>query len=219
MNLHTEPFLNQSIKSFCLWTPSCFCGSDCSSSPVVSSGPRTACWELCVEPDVGRPGPSLYTTPAVPQLGTLSAYSRKTQRTDVPEGSKTHSSSAKCARSCFVFDQQSFVSTHSVRLVHRLVVETRADDVKRCHGDGHGHAADHGGYQGREPGVRTQPLWTRRQIGRHSYFPCAVETSVTSHVYLGTRHPVFGGGEGRQLSSWSHHDTRHCPVDTPPETH
>lgn len=112
-----------------------------------------------MEPDVGRPGPSLYTTPAAPRLGKPSAYSLKTQRTVVPKGSKTHSSSAKRARSCFGFDQRSlFVSTHSVRLVHRLVVETRADDVKRCHGDGHGHAADHGGYQGREPGVRTQPL-------------------------------------------------------------
>lgn len=49
-------------------------------------------------------------------------------------------------------------STHSVGLVHRLVVETCADDVKRRHGDGHGHSADGGGHQSGEPAVRTEPL-------------------------------------------------------------
>lgn len=55
-------------------------------------------------------------------------------------------------------DSKTSDSTHPVGLIHRLVVETGADDVKRRHGDGHSHSADHGGYQSGEPAVRTEPL-------------------------------------------------------------
>lgn len=54
--------------------------------------------------------------------------------------------------------------THPVRLVHRLVVETCTDYVKRCHGDGHGHSTDHGSYQSGEPGVWTEPLWGKTLV-------------------------------------------------------
>lgn len=45
-----------------------------------------------------------------------------------------------------------------MRFIHWLVVQTRADDIKRCHGDGHGHSTDHGSHQSNEPAVWTEPL-------------------------------------------------------------
>lgn len=45
-----------------------------------------------------------------------------------------------------------------MRFIHRLVVETCTDDIKRCHGERHSHSTDHGCYQGREPAVWTKQL-------------------------------------------------------------
>lgn len=100
MNLQAElsekdDFYKRSIKSFCL--RSFFRGSDCSSSPVVSSGPKTACWGLCVGPDEGRPGPSLYINPTDPRLGTLSAYNLKIHDTGVPKSDSTQQVSKMCS--------------------------------------------------------------------------------------------------------------------------
>lgn len=92
LNLSEKQF----FWSFCWRSFSCFCCS-ASFSSVVSSGPRRACWGLCVGPDEGRPGPSPYTTPADPRLGTLSAYSPKIRCKGVPKRD-THSKSAKHAR-------------------------------------------------------------------------------------------------------------------------
>lgn len=142
--------------SFCLRSFSCFCCS-ASFSSVVSSGPRRACWGLCVGPNEGRPGPSPYTAPADPRLGTLSAYSPKIRCKGVPKRD-TQQVSKACWFIWKLPDSKTSDSTHPVGLIHRLVVETGADDVKRRHGDGHSHSADHGGYQSGEPAVRTEPL-------------------------------------------------------------
>lgn len=53
--------------------------------------------------------------------------------------------------------------THLLLLVHRLVVQPRADDVERRHGDCYGNAANHGCHQSDQPAVRTEPLW---DVGR-----------------------------------------------------
>lgn len=80
-----------------------------------------------------------------------------------------------------------------MRLIHRLVVETCADDVKWCHGDRHSHPTDHGSYQSREPAVWTEPLegktlmiswgvdfWLQLFI-----YMRAAEMSAGSHMHLG----------------------------------
>lgn len=44
------------------------------------------------------------------------------------------------------------------KLVHWLVVQACADDIKRRHGNGHGDSANHGGDERDEDTVRTEPL-------------------------------------------------------------
>lgn len=53
------------------------------------------------------------------------------------------------------------------KLVHRLVVQSCADDIKRRHGDRHGDSADHGGDESGEAAVRTEPLQTHIQTPVH----------------------------------------------------
>lgn len=164
--------------SFCLRSFSCFCCSDSFSPPAVASGPRRACWGLCVGPNEGRRGPSLYKALGAPRLGTLSAYSPKIHRKGVP---KSQTQQVSKESSLFEISSKSFDPTHFVGLIHRLVVETCADDIKRRHGDGHGHSAEHGGHQSSEPAVRTESLWAKHTWAA-SYFPCAAWRSVTCHV-------------------------------------
>lgn len=134
----------------------------CSGSPlpVVSSDPRRAYWALCVEPSEGRRGPCLYRGPADPQPGTPSACSLKSHGRGVPESpaEKTVSpppslNSSNCIRT------DEIIWTHPAELIHRLVVESGANDVKWSHADGDSDSTDHGSYQSSEPAVWTTPLW------------------------------------------------------------
>lgn len=52
---------------------------------------------------------------------------------------------------------------YPLKLVHWLVVQSSADDIKRRHGDRHGDSADHGGDESGEAAVRTEPLQTHIQ--------------------------------------------------------
>lgn len=45
----------------------------------------------------------------------------------------------------------------------------------------------------------------------------SADRAAASHMYLWLWHPVLGWGEGCQLSSWSHHDSRDGPVYAPPK--
>ena len=121
-------------------------------------------------PNAGRLGPCPCTAPADLQLGTPSAYSLKTHGTDVPERQKENNKLWSYSACLHIklnpikprlstkpkFDE--IISTHPPKLIHRLVVEPRANDVKWRHADGHGDAADHGCDQCREPSVWTEPL-------------------------------------------------------------
>lgn len=49
--------------------------------------------------------------------------------------------------------KQTGVMCHLARLIHRLIVEPRAHDVKRRHAQHHHHTADHAGTEGHQPAV------------------------------------------------------------------
>lgn len=49
-------------------------------------------------------------------------------------------------------------NTHLAQVIHRLVVQSGADNIKRRHGQHHHHAADHAGGQRHQPAVLREHL-------------------------------------------------------------
>lgn len=54
------------------------------------------------------------------------------------------------------------LSPHLAQMIHRLVVEPRAHDIKRCHSRHHHHAADHAGTQSHQPAVLWEHLGKKK---------------------------------------------------------
>lgn len=111
-------------------------------------------------PSAGRRVPCLYTTLASPQPGTPSAYSLKSYGTGVPERErkKTYILHHTTLNEENLSD---IIYAHPTKLIHWLVVESRTNDVKRRHADGHSDSTDRGSYQSIEPAVWTKPLWEK----------------------------------------------------------
>lgn len=66
---------------------------------------------------------------------------------------------------------------HLAQVIHRLVVQSGADDIKRCHGQHHHHAADHAGGQAHQPAV----------LGEHLEEPthrCSSHTRILASLRL-----------------------------------
>lgn len=194
MNLLTELSEKQNFCLFCQRSFSCFCCSDSFSSPVVSSGPRTACLGLCVEPNEGRPGPSLYITPAGPQLGTLSAYSPKIHCKGVPK-SDTQQVSKICSFNASLIPLT--LRDSSTGWLQRRVLMTSKGVMVTATATPLTMAATRAVSQ--LSGLSR--CETKKHRSAATVIFHALHEGQSLLMYLGTRHPVLGGGEGRQLSS------------------
>lgn len=93
-----------------------------------------------------------------------------------------------------------------VRFIHWLVVQTRTDDIKRCHGDGHGDSTDHGSHQSNEPAVWTEPLdrethWPLRdhQIQLHCH--CTSHREKATECRLRPTRSAYRGCRGLRYIS------------------
>lgn len=107
--------------------------------------------------------------------------------------------------------------------VHRLVVETGADHVKRCHRHSHGHTAHHAPRQHRRPAALPEPLREApasalsNQKGEDGGWVAVGSGTFPAHLALAD--PVLGGGEGGELHGRAHGHTGHGARHPPPQPH